>query len=301
MENNLAVIDNPYEAAIRLTCDSLASPNSRRAYEKALTSFLNWCSSQPKSGLTKMLVNRYKAVLRESGVSSSTINLNLSAIRKFIKEAADNNLIDQTVAHSIMDIEGVVSHGERTGHWLTVQEATALINTPDRYSLSGLRDRAVLSVMIGSGLRRSEVAALMFKHIQFLEDRWVILDLVGKANHMRTIPLPLWAKTAIDAWTTAAGVRRDHIFRPISKSGEVIGLSVTPQTIHDIVVEHGEKFGVAPHDLRRTFAKLSLKGGARIEQIQLSLGHKKIDTTQKYLGVDQDMRDAPADHLGIDL
>jgi integrase len=58
---------------------------------------------------------------------------------------------------------------------------------------------------------------------------------------------------------------------------------------------------VAPHDCRRTFAKLALKGGARLEQIQLSLGHASIRTTERYLGVEQDLTDAPCDRLGLRL
>jgi site-specific recombinase XerD len=81
-----------------------------------------------------------------------------------------------------------------------------------------------------------------------------------------------------------------------------MGESITPQAIRDIVVSYAEKMnnqGVAPHDLRRTFAKLAHKGGSPIDQIQLSLGHDSIQTTEKYLGVEQDLTDAPCDHLGL--
>ncbi len=76
----------------------------------------------------------------------------------------------------------------------------------------------------------------------------------------------------------------------------------TPQAIRNIVVSYAGKLenqGIAPHDLRRTFAKLAHKGGSPIDQIQLSLGHDSIQTTEKYLGVEQDLTDAPCDHLGL--
>jgi integrase len=57
---------------------------------------------------------------------------------------------------------------------------------------------------------------------------------------------------------------------------------------------------LAPHDLRRTFAKLAHKGDAPLEQIQLSLGHASIQTTERYLGVKQSLSDAPCDHLGLE-
>jgi integrase len=84
----------------------------------------------------------------------------------------------------------------------------------------------------------------------------------------------------------------------------VVGAGITPQAIYNIIVGYAgelQKNGVAPHDLRRTFAKLAHKGGAAIDQIQLSLGHESIQTTEEYLGVEQDLTDAPCDHLGLRL
>ncbi|HEY0169471.1 MAG TPA: site-specific integrase [Pyrinomonadaceae bacterium] len=84
----------------------------------------------------------------------------------------------------------------------------------------------------------------------------------------------------------------------------VVGDGVTPQAIYNIIVGYAaalEKKGVAPHDLRRTFAKLAHKGGAAIDQIQLSLGHESIQTTEEYPGVEQGLTDAPCDHLGLKL
>jgi integrase len=77
-----------------------------------------------------------------------------------------------------------------------------------------------------------------------------------------------------------------------------------PQNIMEAVLKYGRSIGVphlAPHDLRRTFAKLAHKGRAALEQIQLSLGHASIVTTERYLGVRQDLHDAPCDRLGIRL
>lgn len=76
---------------------------------------------------------------------------------------------------------------------------------------------------------------------------------------------------------------------------------MTPQAVHDVVIEYGAVLGleIAAHDLRRTFAKLAHKGGSGLEQIQLSLGHKSLVTTERYLGVEQSLTDAPCDHLGL--
>jgi site-specific recombinase XerD len=90
----------------------------------------------------------------------------------------------------------------------------------------------------------------------------------------------------------------------MDRGDHLTGKSISPQSIMDIVRHYGEEIGVeqlAPHDLRRTFAKLAYRGGARIDQISLSLGHESIETTQIYLGLEQDFTNAPADCLGLSL
>ena len=108
--------------------------------------------------------------------------------------------------------------------------------------------------------------------------------------------MPSWAKAAIDTWTGDSGVNQGRVFRHVNKSGYVMGDGLTAQAIRNVVVNYtgGD---VAPHDLRRTFAKLAHKGGSGVDQIQLSLGHASIQTTERYLGVDQNLTDAPCDRL----
>jgi integrase len=109
---------------------------------------------------------------------------------------------------------------------------------------------------------------------------------------------------AIDEWAQSANINSDLVFRAIHKGGFIKHESMTPQAIRDVVNFYGNEIGVkelAAHDLRRTFAKLAHKGGAGLDQIQLSLGHASIKTTEKYLGVSQNLTDAPCDHLGLAL
>lgn len=104
-------------------------------------------------------------------------------------------------------------------------------------------------------------------------------------------------------WTKAAAIPLGRVFRPIHKGGFITGESMTAQAVRDVVAEHGRALGVeiAAHDLRRTFAKLAHQGGSGLDQIQLSLGHASIKTTERYLGVEQSLTDAPCDHLGLTL
>jgi site-specific recombinase XerD len=290
------------QAIVNLVLDGLNSEHSRRAYERALLDFMAWHAEQGRPPLTKAFVQAYKGKLQADGLAPSTVNLRLSAVRKLAVEAADNALMDQALANGIKAVKGIKTAGVRSGNWLARDQAQALLNAPDVSTLKGLRDRAILGVMVGCGLRRSEVAALAVSHVQQRDGRWVVCDLVGKGNRVRTVPMPSWAKAALDEWTEAASIAEGHIFRSIHKGGYVDGEVMTSQAVADVVGLYAEQCGfenLAAHDLRRTFAKLAHKGGAGLDQIQLSLGHASIKTTERYLGVAQDLTDAPCDRLGL--
>jgi site-specific recombinase XerD len=306
MENSASLvkpqINQREQKIIDMVIDALPSENSRRAYERHLKEFFVWHARQNRPELNKALINRYVKELRAGGFSSASLNQKLSAIRKLASEAEDNNLLDSRIANGIRAVKGMPQRGRRTGNWLTREEAQTWINAPDVKTLKGVRDRALLSVLIGCGLRRAEAALLSVSHIQQREGRWAIVDIVGKRDKMRTVPMPSWAKSAIDSWAYAARVYEGFIFRRVNKGGNLMGERMTEQAIYNIVADYAkkmEKAGIAPHDLRRTFAKLAHKGGSPIDQIQLSLGHDSINTTEKYLGVEQDLTDAPCDHLGL--
>lgn len=302
--NDLIVMPPPRDALERikaLVLDAVPSPHSRRAYDKGLSDFLDWWLRNPQAGgFTKAAVQRFRMDMEARGLSSSTINVRLTAVRRLAAEAADNGLLDPTLAAGIGRVKGKKQQGTRSGNWLTVEQAERILNYPDD-SPKGLRDRAVLAVLIGCGLRRAEASALTFAHVQQRDGRWAIVDLRGKGNRVRTVPMPPWTKAAIDAWAKSAGISEGRVFRPVNKGGRISGDVLDPQSIMDVVTFYGGMAGVriAPHDLRRTFAKLAHKGRAAIEQIQLSLGHSSIVTTERYLGVRQDLEDAPCDHLGI--
>jgi site-specific recombinase XerD len=292
------------DAAIQVVLDGLPSEHSRRAYRRALLDFFHWHRGQGRPQLSKAVVQRYAAELREAGMAASSVNQRLSAIRKLALEAADNGALDPQIASGIRAVKGARHEGRRTGNWLTREEAQTWLGAPDKRTIKGRRDRALLAVLIGCGLRRSEAASLTFEHVQQRDGRWVLVDLIGKRDKIRSVPMPNWAKAAIDEWSRASDVSEGLVFRAINKGDRVVGEGITPQAIYNIIVGYAgalEKKGVAPHDLRRTFAKLAHKGGAAIDQIQLSLGHESIQTTEEYLGVEQDLTDAPCDHLGLRL
>src|SRR5258708_18938226 len=143
----------------------------------------------------------------------------MSAIRKLAAEAADNGLLPPELAAGIARVKSAKTQGIRTGNWLSLRQAQTLLSAPDTTTTKGLRDRAIVAVLLGCGLRRSEVAGLNFAHIQQRDGRWCIVDLVGKHGRVRTAPLPTWVKVAIDAWTSAEGLAEGHVFRPVTRAG----------------------------------------------------------------------------------
>jgi integrase/recombinase XerD len=285
----------------RLVLDSLTSPHSKRAYEQALDAFQRWCAESGAAGFTRATVQAYRAALEAAGLSASSINVRLSAIRKLSAEAADKGLLAPEAASAVARVRGAKRHGARAGNWLTLQQAERLLALPHRATNKGKRDRALLALLVGCGLRRQELAGLRIEDIQQRDGRWCIVDLAGKGNRIRTVPMPAWAKAAVDDWLATAGFTVGLVLGTINKGDQITGQGMTAQSIYEVVERYGKRLGaaLAPHDVRRTFAKLAHKGRAPLEQIQISLGHASIQTTERYLGVAQDLTDAPCDHLGI--
>jgi len=163
---------------------------------------------------------------------------------------------------------------------------------------------SLLAVLLGCGLRLSEVVHLKVSHLQQREDQWAIVDLVGKGGHIRTVPVPDWVKARVDDWMKASGTETGCLFRSINKRGIVWGNGLIEKVVWYVVKNFAKKVGiekVAPHDLRRTCARLCHVAGGELEQIQFLLGHVSVQTTERYLGCKQKIQGGvgPDDLVGI--
>ena len=149
-------------------------------------------------------------------------------------------------------------------------------------------------------LRRSEVAGLKISDIQRREDHWAIVDLVGRAGQVRTVPVPAWVKSAVDAWAESVPIVAGKLFRSIRKNGTVWGTGITQNVVWYVVKACAERVGIkplAPHRLRRPCARLRHAAGGELEQIQFLLGHASVQTTERYIGCKQDLSRAVNDRL----
>jgi integrase len=284
--------------------DTLPSAHSRRSYKHAIEKFIGWYCSEPRLGFNRSLVVRYRSFLENLALSAATINLHLSAIRRLADEAAESGWLSPELATGIRRVRGVRQLGRRIGNWLTGEEAQRLLNAAIRSTLLGRRDAAVLGLLLGCGLRRSEAASLRLDQLQLRENHWVIVDLAGKGGRLRTVPVPAWCKVLVDLWLRDSGVTGGRIFRRILKNGTRQDAGVTPNVVWYAVKRCAKLVGIdhlAPHDLRRSCARLCHGAGGELEQIQFLLGHASVQTTERYIGCKQKLREAVNDRFQISL
>ena len=291
------------DVLVRVVINSLPSPRSKRVYSMAIRHFVQYLQSQKEPLLDKLFLQTYISVMQDEGIGEASINLRLAAIRKLSREADELKIWPETVTAAFVSVKKIPQRGKRIGNWLTLEQAQKLINAPDTATPLGLRNRAILATLLGCGIRRNELVNLSPAQLQLREGRWVIADLVGKRNKSRTVTVPLWVKQCIDAYLAATQIRSGRLIQAMLKGGHIQRDHISPESVYELVKMYGRQcgFSITPHDLRRTYAKLALKNGARIDQIQLNLGHESLATTQVYLGIDLDLKNGPGDYLPIQI
>ena len=281
--------------------NSLSSPRSRRNYKFAMEQFVDWYCSEPRLALNRTVVLRFRLHLESLGLAAGTINQRLAAVRRLAYEAADSGLLSPKLAAGIRRVKGVKQLGCRAGNWLNQDQARLLLEKANGQSLRHVRDVAMISILLGCGLRRAELSALRREDIQIRQGHWAIVDLVGKGNHVRTVPMPIWVKEAVDRWLTAASVATGRVFRAVSRHGTAWGTGISENVVWYVVRSCARRLELdhlAPHDLRRTCAKLCHVNGGELEQIQFLLGHASVLTTERYLGCKQNLEEPVNDRFG---
>jgi site-specific recombinase XerD len=309
----------------KMVLDAVQNSVTRMMYRKALDDFFGWWGEQGHPPFRRAAVQAHRAELLQRGYAPSTINQRLAAIKKLAREAAANGILDAATVTGIQAVPGIKERGHRVGNWLTTAQTAALVDAPDLTTLKGKRDRAMLALLVGCGLRRAEAAALTLGHLQNRAGRPVILDLRGKHGRLRTVTVPAWVQEAVTNWCAAAGIQRpeERLLRSVCRRKvrnpagapvrdldgairyeERAGKALTAQAVLLTVAAYTRELGLAgvsPHDLRRTCAKLCRASGAELEQIQMLLGHASIQTTERYLGSRQNFDQGPNDHFDLPL
>lgn len=278
---------------VEMALSTLHCENTRRIYRTRLRDYL--LSQQP---FTREGVAAYIQQMRDRGLGDAVRMSAMAAIRHLAKEAEIRNLISYTEYQQIKDVKGAKWARKRAGMWLTVDQVQELLALPDRNTYYGVRDAAILSVLVGCGLRRDEMLHLNWDQYQPREGRMCFVDIKGKGGKYRTVPVPLWCQSDIDRWNVVSQTQEPppkpgplaaaHAARRIicpALPGRFCG-RLASSNLATVIDNYGQRIDVRlrPHDLRRSLAKLMHRSGAGIEQIQYTLGHENMQTTTIYLG-----------------
>ncbi len=286
------------------------APNSQRAYASRLESFLGWQREQEPAPFVAHL-KQYVAYLRDArDLAPRSVQAHVNTIKGMLRTAA---ALDPTLAAGLPQLDLVkapIVRGELQGKRLTAQQAKQLLAAPGVDTVKGVRDSAILGLLLTLGLRRSEVCNLTWGHIAELDGHNVLANLKGKHGRVRTLKLPVWLWRALTRWGQESGLDTlnpdRRVFVPITKDGKVLSYrkGMTPHAVYRMLNYYTALVGlpaVKPHDLRRTAALLSRRGGASIEQVQLMLGHASPQTTSNYIGESLDLDDNAVDYSPLRL
>lgn len=281
------------------------SESTKKQYRKAITSYLATGASlgdaealaayasglkQSGRGFLKAAVRVWGASIEQQAKSGATPE-NIGAVMATIYRAEALN-----EAIKVNPQRGIKAHT-----WLSQAEVKQLIDSCNVRTLQGKQRRIILGVLVGAGLRREELTALTFDNIILQpvkgKFRTTINVIGGKGDKNRAIPVNDRLAAALDEWGAIVG--GGLVARSVTRGG-VIGGSLSPAGVFHVVRQAGEsigKPGLAPHDLRRSFAHLGYEAGVPITQISKLLGHASIETTQKYLNLDLNLDSTVSDFI----
>ena len=225
-------------------------------------------------------VTALRAVLIESGAKPSTINHTLSAVRGTLREAWRLELISAEALDRVVDVSNVSAQSLPAGRHVSVGEMRRLFeicgDTP-----AGARDAAMLALLYGCGLRRSEAVALERDNY----DAGAVTVRHGKGRKERIVCCPAGGKEAIDDWIERRGAWPGALLCPVRKGGHVQQRGITAQAVLlrlRFLARRARVPDFSPHDLRRSFVGELLDAGADISSVQQLSGHASVTTTQRY-------------------
>ena len=280
-------------------------PTTKAQYIKAIRNAVNEDVNLADSEQVK----EYAATLKKSSRAflKSALRLWSKEIESQAKGSAtpDNIAAVQATVYRVEALNDAISvsqtKGTKAHTWLTQAQVRELSRFCDGDDLRCQRDRVVLALLVGAGLRRAELATLRFDaliHQPVNGKLRLSLNIQGKGDKARTVPLADHIAAILDAWHGPTG-GMGFVARSITKGG-ALGDSISPQGIFGIVAKAGAAIGkpeLAPHDLRRTYAQLGYEAGVPVTQISRLLGHSSIETTQKYLNLELNLESTVSDFI----
>ncbi|MGN0035383.1 MAG: site-specific tyrosine recombinase [Coriobacteriales bacterium] len=273
-----------------LVAERGSSANTVAAYLSDLDDYLDFLERRGVVGsdaVSREDVLAYESSLRERGLAPSTVERHVSAIKGFSRFLVAEGLADVDPCSSVP----LPKKPDRLPDVLSIEQVCALLDQPFPDTPAGMRDRAMLEVLYGCGLRASELCGLDLENLLLDEGA---LRVFGKGGKERICPIDGTALAALAAYLERG---RPGLEKPLSNPDALSavflnqrGGRITRQSVHRIVAASGARVGIAglhPHTLRHSFATHMLAGGADLRALQEMLGHSDISTTQIYTHVDR--------------
>lgn len=269
---------------------NIDNPRTRRAYEGDLREFMAFTGIEDPAqfrSVSRGHVLAWRRDLEQRTLSGATIRRKLAALSSLFDYLCESNAVAGNPVEGVKRPRMEGSEGRTPA--IGDHQARALLNVADASTLRGQRDRAILATLLYHGLRRAELCALRVADIQ--ERRGVKhLQVRGKGNKLRYVPLHPGAAGAIVAYLEAAGHGKDShsaLFRSISNNSRDRIASITPDGVYKMLSSYAKALqidvaGFGPHALRATAATNALDHGADIAKVQEWLGHANIATTRVY-------------------
>ena len=269
-----------------LSVERGSSANTVEAYGRDLARYVGWLSERgvgDPEGVTRPLVEAHVAALVEVGLAPASVERAVSAIKGFHRFMVSDGICE---AFPTSDLP-LPSKPERLPDVISVDDAARLLDQPFPSTPAGLRDRAILEVLYGCGLRASELCGLDLRTTLLDEG---LLRVFGKGDKERVVPVLGTAAEALAAYLdrgrgALVGRRPTQAVFLNARGGRL-----SRQSIHAIVEKYGRVAGIDglhPHTLRHSFATHLLEGGADLRVVQELLGHANVATTQLYTHVDR--------------
>jgi tyrosine recombinase XerC len=272
------------------------SPHTLVSYKGDLKSFINFLKRDKIDDLNKvnrLQVRKFLAHLAGKNFEKSTIARKLSSIRSFFGYLAWEKIIAQNPTIYIPTPKRM----KKVPSFLDLDEAGLLIELPDTRTLLGLRDRAILEILYGSGLRVSELVSLNISDINLLGG---MIKVKGKGSKERLVPIGEIGLASIERYLRMRQLPGKSAFFKIkgfqnlsygkeplflSFRGSRLGVQSINRLVHKYIKLASIKKGVSPHTLRHTFATHLLDAGCDLRAVQEMLGHASLSTTQIYTHV----------------
>ena len=268
------------------------SPATLRAYEQDLNEFIRWSE---KSGftapevITRNDVDSWIADMQKNGKAQKTMARRISALRRYFQWLMSKKVIDKDPTAKVRTPKGP----QRLPRPLQRSEIDQLFDESTPQNALELRDRLVVELLYGSGLRVAELCGLQEENLNLKNQT---IEVIGKGSKIRTIPITAYACDLLELWIPTGSKAFDDGYTPsgrsssgllVNRRGNGLGRSDVRRILHRLLRLKGMTER-SPHALRHTYATHLLDGGADLRAVQELLGHADLTTTQIYTHVSRE-------------